>query len=166
MVCLDIKPASASPSAASCADANASLLYCLFIALHLDNRSNSQSLRETGWFERQVFVGKHSVRLQFITPEIRPTTFCKTIHKKREFAPAKQHDGPIPTGSATTFPGNALLDDTAAEVDIDLALSSAPHSVTQRGILQFFTVCEAGECLGLECLQSDSLERPPQAPIL
>ena len=58
MVRFYIRPASASPSAASCAAASASLLYCLVIALHLDYRPNRLCRHEARPVERQILVGQ------------------------------------------------------------------------------------------------------------
>ena len=77
MVRFDIRPASASPSAASCATASASLLYCLVIAIHLDYRPNPLRRREARPIKRQILVGQSAERLQLVAAQVLPEAPAK-----------------------------------------------------------------------------------------
>ena len=84
MVRFGIKPAYARATAASCAAAKASLLYCLVIALHPDDRSNRLRRRETRSIQCQILVGKQPKGCKLVPTEDFAADLGETVNKIRQ----------------------------------------------------------------------------------
>ena len=154
MVFLDMTPASDSPSAASCAAASASLLYCLVIAFHLDNCSSLQRCRKARPIQRQILVGQQPESLELVPAQALSTTLGETVDEESQFVPSKQHDCAKPTGSAASFPRDALLDDTTTEIRIDKTPPGAADRLAQIEVLKSLAVRKTRKRLGLERMLS------------
>ena len=161
MVRFAVTPASARPDAVSCTAARASLLYCLAIAAHLDDRSIRQRRLEARLVQCEHLAGQHPESPEFIPTEVVSSTLRKAVDEERALVPAKQHDGAEPAGPALSPSGNALLHDPAAEIGIDQAAPGASDGIAQRGIFHSLAIGEAGERLGLERAQPGPRRCPP-----
>jgi len=131
----------------------------LIIALYLDYCSLRLRLLQARLIQREIPVGQRSECLRFIPAQILPAVLGESVHEERQFASSKQQDRAESAGSAVPLAGDALLDDTAAEISIDQAPSRSSHSLTQVGIIHPLTGGEAGERLGLENLHHELRER-------
>ena len=166
IVRLSITPASDIPSAVSCTAASTSLLYPLAIAVHLANRPTRQHRFKVGLAQREHFVCQIPQRFELPAPQVLPVALREPVDEERPFAPAEEHERTEPAGSALPRPRDSLLDDSAAEVGIDLTTPGPLYRVAPGLIRDPLAAGETREGFGLERAQSEPRERFPSYRVI
>jgi hypothetical protein len=132
----------------------ASLRYLLLIVFQLQNIASLQQLSELLFGQRQDVLRSFFELYFLIVIDVRPLAFGEPVHKEcpssRERSTAEKDDCPVTFRSSLSRLGDALFDDTATKVGVDLTFFGPSNSVTQDRIRNPFFPGEALKPPGFE----------------